>query len=220
MCWGVPIVANRVPEKAIKNLQGKDFVLYWGLLELAHQDGLSATDTQILQFPCSENGNTTVVKATVTTKKGTFTGIGDASPASVPNKTIAVHSIRMAETRALARALRVATNVGMTAFEELGGHDEEPTQPKPAPGSPLARYQAAQITPAKEAIQPYQRPDQPTLNAISTAAKTINLLGEEFKGWLKDTHKTSWQRMSPEVASLVLADLQQLAADQAVEVTA
>jgi hypothetical protein len=114
---------SRVPQEFIKNLQGKDFVLFSGLLELAHQDGLSQTVTDIIQFPNQANGMTTIVKASVTTKKGTFSGIGDASPTSVPNKAIAVHSIRMAETRAVARALRVATNVGMTALEELGGDE-------------------------------------------------------------------------------------------------
>lgn len=121
---------SRVPEQFIKKLQGKDFVLYSGLLELAHQDGLEFSDTEILQFPGPDNGQTCIVKALVRTSKGSFSGIGDASPTSVPNKTIHPHIIRMAETRAMARALRVATNVGMTAIEELGGDIDEGPKPK------------------------------------------------------------------------------------------
>src|ERR687898_3132793 len=56
-------------------------------------------------------------------EEGKFGGIGDASPQNV-NRAIAPHLIRMAETRAKARALRDAINVGVTAFEELGGEEE------------------------------------------------------------------------------------------------
>ena len=48
-----------------------------------------------------------------------FTGYGDADSKNV-NQTIALHKIRMAETRAVNRALRLATNIGMTSAEELG----------------------------------------------------------------------------------------------------
>jgi hypothetical protein len=104
----------------VMNLHGKDYVKFEGLLDLGHQDGLSEVTTDIVDLPTDENGNTCIVRARVVTKRGIFTGIGDASPNSVGNKMIAVHLIRMAETRAVARALRFATNIGMTALEELG----------------------------------------------------------------------------------------------------
>ena len=102
--------------------QGKRFVLYAGLLEEAHSRGLRSIETELLQVPKSENGEVAIVRAVVRTEDGKFTGIGDASPENV-NRTIAPHVIRMAETRAKARALRDAINVGVTAFEELGGED-------------------------------------------------------------------------------------------------
>jgi hypothetical protein len=122
----------RVSKEFIKNLQGKQFVLFAGLLELAHQDGLNYQDTNILQYPGETNGHTCIVKATVRTSKGEFSAIGDCSPTTAPNAKIAPHAIRMAETRAIARALRVATNVSLTAFEELGETSETI---EPAPGA-------------------------------------------------------------------------------------
>ncbi|HET7478708.1 MAG TPA: hypothetical protein VFJ72_04230 [Rubrobacteraceae bacterium] len=102
--------------------QGKRFVLYAGLLEEAHARGLRSIETDLLQIPAPENGEVAIVKATVRTEEGKYTGIGDASPENV-NRAIAPHLIRMAETRAKARALRDAINVGVTAFEELGGEE-------------------------------------------------------------------------------------------------
>jgi hypothetical protein len=111
-----------VREEYMIERQGKRFVLYAGLLEEAHSRGLRSIETELLQIPKSENGEVAIVKAVVRTEDGKFTGIWDASPENV-NRTIAPHVIRMAETRAKARALRDAINVGVTAFEELGGED-------------------------------------------------------------------------------------------------
>ena len=100
--------------------QGKRFVLYAGLLEEAHSRGLRSIETELLQVPAAENGDVAIVRAVVRMEEGKFAGIGDASPQNV-GRMIAPHLIRMAETRAKARALRDAINVGVTAFEELGG---------------------------------------------------------------------------------------------------
>lgn len=113
---------SKIDDKFIINLKGKDFVTYEGLLDLAHQKGLKGMKTELIQIPSKDNNNTCIVHARAITENGEFHGIGDANPSNV-NGFIAQHLIRMAETRAKARALRDLTNIGMTAIEELG--DEE-----------------------------------------------------------------------------------------------
>jgi len=119
--------------------QGKQYVLYQGLLDEAHARGLRGIDTELVQVPTTENGNVALVKAVVEMEAAdgsegsrTFSGIGDASPENV-GRNIVPHIIRMAETRAKARALRDAVNVGATALEELSDGDEAPPAAYPPP---------------------------------------------------------------------------------------
>src|ERR687893_508013 len=119
--------------------QGKQYVLYQGLLDEAHARGLRGIDTELVQVPTTENGNVALVKAVVEMEAAdgsegsrTFSGIGDASPENV-GRNIVPHIIRMAETRAKARALRDAVNVGATALEELSDGDEAPPANYPPP---------------------------------------------------------------------------------------
>jgi hypothetical protein len=122
-----------VREEFMITRQGKQYVLFAGLLDEAHQNGLRGIDTELVQVPTAENGNIAVVKAVVDMEDGrTFSGIGDASPENV-GRNIVPHIIRMAETRAKARALRDAVNVGATALEELSDGDEAPPTGYPPP---------------------------------------------------------------------------------------
>jgi hypothetical protein len=129
-----------VNEKFIINLQGKSFVTYEGLLDLAHQRNLVSIEVEIVQIPTKENNMTAICKAIATTDKERFQDIGDAAPNSV-NSALVPHLIRMASTRAKARVLRDLTNVGMTAVEELSmeesiiadGEENYPLSPDESP---------------------------------------------------------------------------------------
>ncbi len=110
--------------------QGKQYVLFAGLLDEAHTRGLVGIDTELVQVPEDSNGQVAILKATVQIEDSggsgelrTFSGIGDASPQNV-SRNIVPHLIRMAETRAKARALRDAVNVGATPLEEISDGDD------------------------------------------------------------------------------------------------
>jgi hypothetical protein len=141
---------------------GRTFVLYAGLLDLAHERGLKAITTTLVQIPNELNGMTAIVHATVETAQGTFTGLGDASPANV-TRLMAPHLIRMAETRAKARALRDAVNVGVTALEELADADDLEEQERPAvpAGRPSGARQALRAVEPAEDVEPAEAEEQP-----------------------------------------------------------
>jgi len=114
----------KLDERFIKRIEGRDFVLYSGLLDLAHQKGLLKIEVDPLQFPTKENGFFAICKASVTSKFGeAFVDVGDANPNNC-NAKVAKHLLRMASTRAKARALRDYDDIGMTCLEELGDLDE------------------------------------------------------------------------------------------------
>lgn len=120
----------------------KEVVTYQGLLSKAHDEGLQRIATRLVQVPSDENGRTAIAKALVETKKGRFDGIGDANPENV-NSFIVPHLIRMAETRAKARALRDAVNIGIVSFEELDGDGFPPGETDLGSGAPPPPARAA-----------------------------------------------------------------------------
>lgn len=210
----------------VMDRQGKDFVTFSGLLDAAHRAGLSSIVTTLLQAPNEANGNTTIVHATVTMKDGDiFTGIGDANVGNV-GKQIAPHAIRMAETRAKARALRDALNIGGAALEELGGEDDaQETVPQLAPRAdvrtqqrnPEEAYRAPASTPEPtpmvkpETLQQIKhwwallgRPgDPPSVATQSSADETLaNLRGFAAR---EKASEAQWKRYMDAAAKLTAA---------------
>lgn len=141
--------------------QGKSFCLYAGLLDLAHQQGLKSLTTDLVQIPSEANNRVAICTATVVMEhdgnQRVFQGIGDAAVNNVA-PAMAVCLIRMAETRAKARALRDAVNIGVSAFEELGEDDAHDGAPErgyaPPRRSTRQPTPAAQPAPARTAPNP------------------------------------------------------------------
>jgi hypothetical protein len=132
---------------------GKDFALYAGLLDLAHERGLLSIETVLVQLPTEANGNMAVVQATVRLSDAqgvlrSFQGIGDAAPGNV-NRMMAPHLLRLAETRAKARALRDAVNVGEALADDPSDEAREPSSA--ASGEPRRLPGAHQSRPGRDA---------------------------------------------------------------------
>lgn len=138
-------IRPKLDERFLSNIQGKDFVLYSGLLDLAHQKGLRSLKVEAVQYPTKENGQEAICRAELESPTGEiFVEWGDANPTNV-NRKIAAHILRMAATRAKARAFRDYTNIGITCLEELGEVDDAPQEAK--------RKAAGNVVPLSEATK-------------------------------------------------------------------
>lgn len=152
---------NKIPREfivriAVKNESGavtgeREFITFAGLLAVAHDIGLDEINTTILQMPTDANGQAAVVRAIAKGKPGLFTGLGDANPGNV-NRKVARHLLRVAETRAKARALRDLCNINMLAIEELGGDDDFDVEPPRASRpQPHVRRDDRRVVPISDA---------------------------------------------------------------------
>ncbi len=102
-------------------LDGTWYVTHGGLLRIAHRFGCFSLITNIETNFSDPAASRWVFKATVfkSPKSRGFVGYGDADPFNVSSL---VHGaeLRIAETRAVNRALRKAYGVGICSVEELG----------------------------------------------------------------------------------------------------
>lgn len=117
---------------------GRDYVMYAGLLDAAHRDGLASIQTTLVQAPSPANGFTAICHAEVTTSRGSFAALGDADPENTPRQ-LANALVRLAETRAKSRALADATNIAMPVIEDYVDAPAETTPITAPPRSPAGR---------------------------------------------------------------------------------
>jgi hypothetical protein len=141
----------KINEDHIINIDGKPYVKYAGLLEAAHRAGLRDLQVKLIQSPTRDNGYTAVCEATAVIKtrsrEKVYIEIGDANPASIGDSRLSVHAIRIAATRAKARALRDALRISICSVEELAlGGPQPAASDAPAPMQTSSRDKA---TPAQ-----------------------------------------------------------------------
>ena len=102
-------------------LDGKRFVTHSGLLRLAERRSCAGINVQQVRDFCDPIAARWVFKATVYKNRCLrgFVGHGDADPSNV-STLVRGTEVRIAETRAVSRALRKAYGIGLCCVEELG----------------------------------------------------------------------------------------------------
>jgi hypothetical protein len=105
----------------LQQLNGRWYVTHAGLLGLARRNRCSGVRVHLVREFCDSSLGRWVFKATVFKSPHSrgFVGYGDADPSNVSSL---VHGaeMRVAETRAVNRALRKAYGIGLCSVEELG----------------------------------------------------------------------------------------------------
>jgi hypothetical protein len=102
-------------------INGNWYVTHTGLLRLARRKRCNGIHVEAVDSLCDSAANRFVLKATVFPSKGSsgFVGYGDADPSNV-SALVRGAEMRVAETRAVNRALRKAYGIGICSVEEIG----------------------------------------------------------------------------------------------------
>ncbi len=105
----------------VQYMDGRWYVTHSGLLRIAHRRGCSGLRTSLLTKFCDSAASRWVFRATVYKSRHSrgFVGYGDADPSNT-SPLVRGAEMRVAETRAVNRALRKAYGIGLCTVEELG----------------------------------------------------------------------------------------------------
>ena len=177
-------------EELVK-VQGKIYPVVGGRLRLAHDENKNLSiETSVVQY----NEESTVVQAAVKTGKGTFNGLGNASVKR--DKVLSNAILELAETRAIARALRFAGyGVEYTGFEEVG--------------------EGKNISEEKQILQAEEQKNSEAatktqINTIFAIAKNLNISNDELRDLIQDkTGKSFSKDLSKNDASKIIRMLKE-----------
>jgi hypothetical protein len=115
-CYGMSL-----PSGDLQLLNGHWYVTHSGLIGLSERKGCSGIRVEPVKEFCDSVSARWIFKATVYKKARSrgFVGYGDADPSNV-SPLVRGAEMRIAETRAVNRALRKAYGIGLCSVEELG----------------------------------------------------------------------------------------------------
>jgi hypothetical protein len=108
-------------------INGSWYVTHTGLLRLARRKKCRGIHVEVVDSLCDSSTSRFVLKATVYPSKTSsgFVGYGDADPSNV-SFLVQGAEMRVAETRAVNRALRKAYGIGICSVEEIGSFAAPP----------------------------------------------------------------------------------------------
>jgi hypothetical protein len=117
-------------------LDGRWYVTHSGLLRMAKRSRCFAITTRIDRLASDPSSNRWVFRAIIYKSPGSrgFVGYGDADPSNV-SVLVRGAELRIAETRAVNRALRKAYGIGVCSVEELGSLSGPPQSSSVSPQS-------------------------------------------------------------------------------------
>jgi hypothetical protein len=125
----------------LMQVDGKWYVTHSGLIRIAHRRKCCGIETNVEQQMTDASAGRWVFRAVVhASSSRAFVGFGDADPTNV---SYLVHGaeMRVAETRAVNRALRKAYGIGICSVEEIGSSAQPPSgsqEPKKVPPQPAS----------------------------------------------------------------------------------
>jgi hypothetical protein len=183
---------NNFKNEELVKVQGKTYPVVGGRLRLAHDENkLLSIESNVLYY----NDDSTVVHAHVKTEKGTFAGLGNAS--AKRDRVLANAILELAETRAIARALRFAGyGVEYTGYEEV-------TEPKGM--TTEENNNKDEIKDIRDLKQPDPGATKAQLNAIFSLAQSINMTNDELRKTMQDmTGKSYSKDLSKKDASEII----------------
>ena len=175
-------------EELVK-VQGKVYPVVGGRLRLAHDENkILSIETNIISY----NEDSAVIQAHITTEKGTFSGMGNASVKR--DRVLANAILELAETRSIARALRFAGyGVEYTGFEEVGD------------GKALTGEKGDESTKSEETTATKNQ-----LNTIFSIAKAINMSNDDLRSMMQEkTGKSYSKDLSKKDASTIIDALKE-----------
>jgi hypothetical protein len=122
----------------LRLINGAWYVTHTGLMRLAHRSRCAGIQVRLISEFCDPSSNRWVFETVVYKSKRSkgFVGYGDADPSNV-SPLVRGAEMRVAETRAVNRALRKAYGIGLCSVEELGWEAKTyaPSHPQKQPSA-------------------------------------------------------------------------------------